>query len=92
VETHRFRRNAPQEPYVVDFCCLQLALAIEADGSQHSDSESNRRRDAWLAEQGYRDLRFWNNDIQKSFDGVIEAIMHALTRHKADIGTAKPRA
>src|SRR5262249_43334528 len=85
VEGHRFRRQGPIGAYIVDFCCLQLGLVIEADGSQHADSESDEVRDAWLAEQGYRVLRFWNADIQTNFESVMETIMHAVLEREAQL-------
>ena len=50
--------------FIVDFACPQLWLAIELDGSQHDEGRS---KDEWrsekLAEEGYRVLRFWNNEV-----------------------------
>ena len=84
VEGHRFRRQVPLGPYIVDFCCLQLGLVIEADGGQHAESKSDERRDAWLSEQGYRVLRFWNVDIQRNFESVMESIMRAVAEREAE--------
>jgi len=85
VEGHRFRRQVPLGPYVVDFCCLQLGLVIEADGSQHAERESDERRDAWLSEQGYRVLRFWNVDIQRNLEGVMETILRTVAEREATL-------
>ena len=85
VEGHRFRRQVPLGPYIVDFCCLQLGLVIEADGSQHAERESDERRDTWLAEQGYRVLRFWNPDIERNLEGVMETIMHAVAERETEL-------
>ena len=87
VEGHRFRRQVPLGPYIVDFCCLPLGLVIEADGSQHAGSKSDEQRDAWLSEQGYRVLRFWNADIQRNFEGVMETIMRATADREAEFGS-----
>ena len=62
----------------MDFVHLQARLIIEADGSQHLDSAHDRQRDAWLQAQGYRVLRFWNNDILQHPDTVLAAIWQAL--------------
>lgn len=64
--------------YIVDFICLDAQLIVEADGSQHADSRGDIRRDAWLAGQGFRVLRFWNNDVLNSTQSVLEAILVAL--------------
>jgi len=74
--TH-FRRQAPIGPYVADFACMAARLIIEMDGSQHGREDVHRRderRTRWLEAEGYRVLRFWNNDLTTNMDGVLEAI------------------
>jgi very-short-patch-repair endonuclease len=75
----KFRRQFPIGPYVADFASIQQRLIIELDGGQHADSERDARRSAFLAADGWRVLRFWNNDALSNTDGVLEAIQHALT-------------
>jgi very-short-patch-repair endonuclease len=78
---HHFRRQAPVGPYVVDFICFRAQLVIEADGGQHGMSEgtrSDRVRDAFLQAHGFKVLRFWNSDIDRNLDGVMETILSAL--------------
>ncbi len=53
-------------------------LIIEADGSQHADSEADMRRDEWLKSQGFRVLRFWNNDVLADTKAVADAVLAAL--------------
>ncbi|PBJ82683.1 DNA (cytosine-5-)-methyltransferase [Lysobacteraceae bacterium NML93-0399] len=74
----KFRRQQPIGPYVVDFVHFGARLIIEADGSQHCDSSQDATRDAWLKQQGFRVLRFWNHDILQSPESVREAIWNAL--------------
>ena len=78
--TH-FRRQVPIGPYVVDFACMASRLVIEVDGSQHGE-EPNRSRDEMrtrrLESEGYRFLRFWNNDISRNPAGVLDVIYAAL--------------
>ncbi len=75
----RFRRQVPVGPYVVDFACLKAHLVVEVDGSQHAQAlEHDQRRTAWLGSQGYRVLRFWDNDVLLQTDGVVESIYAAL--------------
>ena len=75
----KFRRQRPVGPYIVDFVCLEHRLVVELDGGQHArNGESDRRRDAWLARQGYRMLRFWNNDVLDNTEGVLTRIAEAL--------------
>jgi very-short-patch-repair endonuclease len=54
-------------------------LIIEADGSQHAESENDKRRDGDLSERGFRILRFWNNDILMRPQAVLEMIFDAVT-------------
>lgn len=70
----KFKRQHPVGPYIIDFVCLSRGLAVEADGGQHNGSERDRVRDAFLAANGLRVLRFWNDDILKSTESVLEAI------------------
>jgi very-short-patch-repair endonuclease len=73
-----FRRQAPIDPYIVDFACLSIRLVIELDGGQHdADAEEDARRTAWLESQGYRVLRFWNNEVFENLDGVLQTISSA---------------
>ncbi len=74
----KFVRQEPIGPYVVDFVCRERRLIIEVDGSQHADSKRDLVRDRWLAENNYRVLRFWNNDVMTNTDGVLESIATAL--------------
>ena len=75
----RFRRQAPIGPYIVDFFCPQRRLIIEVDGGHHGSSEdTDRERDTWLTERGYRVVRFWNNDVLTNLRGVIETIASSL--------------
>jgi len=73
-----FRRQAPLEKYVLDFVCFSERLAVEVDGGQHADSAADRIRDEWMKGQGFRTLRFWNNDVLENTDGVVEAILAEL--------------
>jgi len=79
VDGFRFRRQAPIGKYVVDFICHEAKLILELDGGQHafqSDSDATRAR--WLEDEGYRVIRFWNNEVLENTDGVLERIQEAL--------------
>ncbi len=81
LEGARFRRQHPIGPYIVDFVNLAAKLVIELDGGQHNVSptaERDAERTAWLNSEGYRVLRFWNNDVLSNIDGVLEVIRSAL--------------
>ncbi|GAB4581036.1 MAG: endonuclease domain-containing protein [Anaerolineales bacterium] len=74
-----FRRQHAIGPYIADFCCIKKKLIIELDGSQHLEqAEYDAKRTAFLQMQGYRVLRFWNNEVQNDINGVIRHIQFAL--------------
>jgi very-short-patch-repair endonuclease len=74
----KFRRQAPLEGYIVDFCCLERRLVIEVDGGDHAGGWQNLERTVRLEAAGYRVLRFWNPDVLGNVDGVVRAVMQAL--------------
>ena len=73
-----FRRQVYLGRYIVDFVSHGLKLIVEVDGGQHAEQE---RRDAvrtrFLESEGYRVLRFWNNEVLGNVDGVLEMIQSA---------------
>ncbi len=74
-----FRRQYPIENYIVDFVSFDVKLIVEVDGSQHADSETDRLRDEWFASQGFKVLRFWNNDVLRNIKGAIKVISNAVS-------------
>ena len=78
LDGQKFRRQQPIGPYIVDFVHFGARLIVEADGGQHNDSLHDAQRDAWLKEQGFDVLRFWNDDILLRTDAVLEAIWQAM--------------
>ena len=77
IEGRQFRRQAPIGRYIVAFVCFARKLIVEVDGGQHSlDRDAERAR--WLEGEGFRVLRFWNNDVLGNTDAVVEAILDVL--------------
>jgi very-short-patch-repair endonuclease len=74
---YRFRRQSPIGRYVVDFVCPMLKIIIEVDGGQHGTVRDNERT-AWLEDEGYRVLRFWNHEVLANIEGVVETVRAAL--------------
>ncbi len=71
----KFRRQRPVDKYIVDFVCLKLQLIVELDGESHlSKKERDQERDAFLEADGYRVLRYWNNQIYDETESVLEDI------------------
>jgi very-short-patch-repair endonuclease len=76
--TH-FRRQVQIGRFIADFVCHERRLAIEIDGGQHATTaEADTKRTARLEADGYRVLRFWNNDVLSNIDGVLGEIQLAL--------------
>jgi adenine-specific DNA-methyltransferase len=76
----KFRRQTPIGPYVVDFCCLEEKLVVELDGGQHAiRAVYDAKRTEFLEGQGYRVLRFWDNEALGNTSGVLERIAQVLT-------------
>lgn len=68
--------------YILDFYCPQVRLAVELDGGQHAKEQQQIHDDIrtkFLGEQNIRVLRFWNNDVMKNIEGVIERIREEVT-------------
>jgi len=79
-----FRRQVPFRQYVLDFACHTHRIAVEVDGRQHGDPERARHdanRDAVLAHEGYRTLRFAASDVLVNLEGVVAAIRLALAEN-----------
>ncbi len=76
---YKFRRQQPLGKYIVDFVCFEKRLIIELDGGQHFEQVSyDSGRTEWLESQGFRLLRFWNNQVLGEIEGVKQAIYTAL--------------
>ncbi|HET7124015.1 MAG TPA: DUF559 domain-containing protein [Bradyrhizobium sp.] len=73
----KFKRQALIGRYIVDFVSFQKCLVVEVDGGQHAESEDDLRRTRWLESEGFRILRFWNNEVLSSTGGVLDVIMAA---------------
>jgi very-short-patch-repair endonuclease len=78
---HKFRRQVPIGRYIADFACHEARLIVEIDGGQHDrSSPQEAERSTFLQNEGYRVLRFWNNEVLGNLGGVYEAIAGELGR------------
>jgi len=73
-EAAKFTRQLPVGDFIVDFACRSLRLAIELDGGQHAESQTDDNRTRIIEAHGYRVIRFWNNEIMENIDGVLKVI------------------
>jgi very-short-patch-repair endonuclease len=75
----RFNRQVPIGPFICDFVARGPRLVIEIDGGQHGwQSDDDARRTRFIEQQGYRVIRFWNNDVLERTEGVVAEITRAL--------------
>jgi very-short-patch-repair endonuclease len=81
LEGVKFRRQHPIGPYIVDFVSLEKQLVIEIDGGQHIENKRDKEREKYLRMKGFKVLRFWNNDVLRNIDGVLEKIRYEISPH-----------
>ena len=85
-----FRHQVPFGPYYADFASHAARLVIEVDGGQHTP-QRDAARTRFLEREGYRVLRFWNNEVIENLDGVLAVIAAALPSPLVGEGGAKRR-
>jgi very-short-patch-repair endonuclease len=77
---HKFRRQHPIGPFIVDFVCLEKKIVIEIDGSQHiNNKRADNKRSDYLYNKGFRVLRFWNNQVLQEKQAVLSMILSSLS-------------
>ena len=75
----KFRRQKPIGPFIVDFVCIEKKMVIEIDGGQHAlNTAHDVKRSEFLRNRGYKILRFWNSDVLKEKNAVLEEILSNL--------------
>jgi very-short-patch-repair endonuclease len=73
----RFRRQHPVGPFILDFYCEAVGLAVEIDGAAHDHPDQARhdaRRTDWLAQRGVTVMRISARAVLDNMDGVLVAI------------------
>jgi len=89
--TH-FRRQVQIGRYIADFASHKAKLVIEVDGGQHAErTEADFERTKLFEANGYRVVRFWNNEVLANIDGVLEAIQNALTSTPTPVPSPSPQ-
>ena len=79
VQQTRFNRQVPIGRYICDFVARSPKLVIELDGGQHAEQgDRDAARASYLEREGYRVLRFWNNDVLQRIEGVLMVTEEAL--------------
>ena len=78
---YHFRKQAPIANYIVDFACFSQRVIIEVDGVQHSmpgGRATDAARDADLSWRNFKVLRFRNDEVRDTMQGVMLEILAAL--------------
>jgi very-short-patch-repair endonuclease len=89
----KFRRQVPfGDRYYADFVSHEARLIVEVDGSQHAEAKDrDEARTRFLNGEGYKVLRFWNNDVLQNLEGVLAVIAAALPSPLVGEGGSKSR-
>ena len=74
----KFVRQYPIGPYIADFACREKALVVELDGAQHAESMRDTERTRYISNAGFSVIRFWNDDVLRERDDVLETIVAIL--------------
>ena len=75
----QIRRQYPIGPYFADIACIKCRLIVEIDGGQHNLlSQTEMARTHYFGKNGYRVLRFWNNEVLENIEGVMEELIKNL--------------
>jgi very-short-patch-repair endonuclease len=92
LEGLKFRRQHPVGPFVLDFCCPEVRLAIELDGGVHAAQRVHDvERETLLTTAGYRDLRFENEAVRDNLPVVLAAIRAAAASEPPQPASPLPR-
>ena len=78
----KFRRQHPVGPYILDFYCAELRLAVEIDGQSHDHPDQithDERRDAYFRGMGITTMRLGLN-LVKSPGAAADHILDVIRR------------
>jgi very-short-patch-repair endonuclease len=81
---YKFVRQFPIGPYFADFACREQQIVVEVDGSQHARPKVDEIRDNFMIGNGWSVVRFWNVDVLRYKESVIETILAVLEGRIAD--------
>jgi len=80
LDGYKFRRQRPVDRFYADFACVEKRLIVEIDGESHELTvQHDIARDRRLTRDGYRVLRFRNQDVERDLQGVLDTILKALS-------------
>ncbi len=89
-----FRRLSEIGAYIADFECRKAKLIVEVDGAQHDQKDArtyDAQRTKWLEAQGYQVLRFWNHDVLRQTDVIVDEITRIAAERSQQPRREQPR-
>jgi very-short-patch-repair endonuclease len=78
----KFFRQYSIGPYILDFYCPTVKLAVELDGGQHNQSDKRERdvaRSEYLKARGVDVMGFWNNEVLLDIQSVLSELALKVT-------------
>ena len=82
ISNSKFRRQHAIGGFIVDFVCIEKKLIIEVDGDYHEDDEQKKydnTRTKYLQEEGFKEVRFKNEEVIKNISNVLDKIRKELS-------------
>jgi cysteine desulfurase/selenocysteine lyase len=74
----KFHRQYVIEPYICDFVARDIDLIVEIDGDQHYENKYDEKRTEFLESEGYKVIRYWNDDVLNNIEGVVDDLMQNI--------------
>jgi very-short-patch-repair endonuclease len=83
---YKFRRQVPVGPYILDFYCAELKLAVELDGPQHDINmyEYDNARTLFLRDRGIEVCRMPNTLTDRGGEAGMAWIKDAIAQRVAE--------
>lgn len=73
----KFRRQYGIGPYIIDFYCPSIRLAVEIDGETHfrpGQDVKDTARQQWIEQQGITFVRLTSDEVMGNLDGVVQKL------------------
>jgi very-short-patch-repair endonuclease len=88
---YKFRRQVAIGSFIADFVCMAERLIVEIDGGQHAErAAEDARRTQYLEAEGYRVVRFWNNEVQENLEGVLQRLSAVIAERPSTLTLPSP--
>lgn len=78
---YKFQRQYSVGNFILDFYCPKARFGIELDGGQHNEESTmkyDKLRTEYISSFNIKVIRFWDNDVLKNTEGVVEVIIRKL--------------